>query len=470
MAKIEVKSILGSSQDNFLVFSNENYERPYVTFYFKLGQNPIGNLVINDVLNYDGYKKTISYSPDKMISDSSFRCTTDRTSNIFSLMECLRKNPIFYDITITADIPNVGMVLKAYIDSSTRYSISGGTILTIGGNYASYVPREPNKYVLLTNNGESQTVLEKYTIDDDISFNVTAPYEHLSFKDPFNVKLLAYHVEENIIVNEDIQNNSVTVFPTTLSKFDDTDISSYMYSYVGQKVNFLTHNFNRPYNYGEICGLSIMTDKPQVGLTKKYYTISGKFLEMDSGVMYQEVKEKRKDFYFTLDIENVETHTNKQVGYVEVVGIYNGAEITNVVRYNVIPKCNNNNEIFFVNEVGGIDSFNFLGERTLGTKIKDQTTYMKNPTRAYSYVKELEVINKKRNEIEHTLKTSIVGADTAVWLNELSKSKYPFLYIGKDNIKFERIVITEMNITVSDRDNVFEIELTYQDGDNNINY
>ena len=35
MAKIEVTKFVGSSQDNFLVFSNANYEKPDVTFYFK---------------------------------------------------------------------------------------------------------------------------------------------------------------------------------------------------------------------------------------------------------------------------------------------------------------------------------------------------------------------------------------------------------------------------------------------------
>lgn len=470
MAKTEVKSILGNSQDNFLVFANDNYERPYVTFTFKTGQNPIGEIVIKDALKYDGYKKTVEYAPDKTITDSSFRCTSDRISNTFSLMECLRKNPIFYDIAIISDIQNVGMVLRAYIDSSTRYSITSGAILNIGGNYASYVPKEPNKYVLLLANGENQTVLEKYTIDDDISFNVTAPYEHLSFKDPFGVKMLAYHVESNIIIDENIANNTVTVFPTTLSKFDDTDLSVYNYTQSGQKVNFLTHNFNRHYNYGEVCALSLMTDKVNVGITKKYYTVSGKYLSQDSGVDYKESNTLRQDFYFTLDLENVERTTNKQVGYVEVVATYNGEEITNPVKYNIIPKCNRNNEIFFVNEVGGIDEFNFLGERVYQTKIDDQTTYKINPTRSYNYIKELEVVNKKRNEVEHHLKSSIVDTDTARWLNELSKSKYPFLYVGRNDIKFERIIITEMNITISDRQNTFEVELIYQDGDNFIKY
>ena len=54
MAKIEVNKYLGSSQDNFLVFSNSDYERPYVTFYFTTGGGS-GEIIIKDALDEDGY-------------------------------------------------------------------------------------------------------------------------------------------------------------------------------------------------------------------------------------------------------------------------------------------------------------------------------------------------------------------------------------------------------------------------------
>ena len=456
MAKIEVNKYLGSSQDNFLVFSNSDYERPYVTFYFTSGGNPLGSIKINDALDEDGYTKTINYSPSEVISDSSFKCVTDRTANTFSFLECLKKNPIFYDITLVSDIPNVGIVIKAYIDSSTRYSIVAGSILTVGGTYSSWTPKEPNKFVLMENNGEKQIFLEKYTMADDVSFNVTAPYEHLSFKDPFQVKMMAYHIDNNNIVSDSIANSTVIVFPTTLMKFDDTDLGDY------NNNGFLTHNFNRSYNYGEICALSCMSDG-NPSITKKYYTNSGVFLSQDSDTLFTESLTNRKDFYFVCDIQSVENSYNKQVGYIEV-----SCGSGKPVIYTVEAKCNDNNEIFFVNEVGGIDSFNFLGEREFDAKINKQTTYFINPTRKYTSIKELEVIGQHKNKIEHTLKTTIVNSDTAKWLNEMQKSKYQFLYKTSGATRFERIVITEMSISVSDRNNTFEVSCTYQDGDNNI--
>ena len=467
MAKIEVNKFLASSKDNFLVFANDNYAKPMVTFYITSMGSGDGKIHIKDALNDDGFEKDITYSPNEIISDSTFKFTVgDNTANTFALLECLRKNSIFYDITLITDNPNY-IMLKAYIDSSTRYVITTDDDIVVGGNYISYIPKEPNKFVLMLNDGTNQVMLDKYTTASDVGFNVTAPYEHLSYKFPKNIKMAAYHIDNNNVIYDSIGNNDVYVLPTTLSKFGDVNYNDYFYTYDGQRVKFLTNNFYRYYNYGELCGLSILSDK-NCGIIKKYYTLSGKYLGMDSTYNDKETSNMRQDFYFELDISGIEASTNKQVGYVQVYGTHNGTEITYPIRFDMIPKCNDNNEIFFVNEIGGVDSFNFLGERKYKSKIKNQTTYMRNPTRAYGDTKELEIVGGKKNDIDHTLNTTIINKDTALWLNELSKSKYAFLYNPSDRSKFERIIVTDVDINISDRENVFEIELTYKNGDNNI--
>lgn len=467
MAKIEVNKFLASSKDNFLVFANDNYAKPMVTFYFTNRGTGDGKIHIKDALNDDGFDKVLVYSPREIISDSTFKFTVgDNTSNTFALLECLRKNSIFYDITLITDNPNY-IMLKAYIDSSTRYVIAADDDIVVGGTYISYVPKEPNKFVLMLNDGTNQVMLDKYTTASDVGFNVTAPYEHLSYKFPKNIKMACYHIDNNNVIYDSIGNNDVYVLPTTLSKFGDVNYNDYFYTYDGQRVKFLTNNSYRYYNYGELCGLSILSDK-NCGIIKKYYTLSGKYLGMDSTYNDKETSNMRQDFYFELDISGIEASTNKQVGYVQVYGTHNGTEITYPIRFDMIPKCNDNNEIFFVNEIGGVDSFNFLGERKYKSKIKNQTTYMRNPTRAYGDTKELEIVGGKKNDIDHTLNSTIIDKDTALWLNELSKSKYAFLYNPSDRSKFERIVVTDVDINISDRENVFEIELTYKNGDNNI--
>ena len=470
MSYIELDSgILGSSQDNFLVFKNNSGERPYVTFYVNSGQNPVGQITIKDALDDDGYNKVIKYSPSEIISDSSFKTIPgDKTATTFSFLECLRKNQLFFDIKLIQDIPNVGIVIRANIDSSTKYSIIGGSYFTVGGNYSSYVPAEPNKFVLLENTSDDQITLEKYAYSDTVSFNVTAPFEHLSFKDPFEMKLLGYRIENNSAYTETINNHILTVFPTTLNKFSDTKLIDFFTYQATTKADFLTNNMRRNYNYGEVVGLSVMTSLPSLTISKKYYTVSGVYLGEDSNVLYTESYKYRLDFYFSLDLEGVEASTNKQVGYVMVEALNGSDSLTNAIRYDIVPKCNKNNEIFFVNEVGGIDSFNFLGERIYDASIDDQSTYFRNPTGRWGKVKEIEIVGQKKNKVEHTLTTTIINSDTAKWLNEMNKSKYAFLFVNDSPTKFQKIIITDLDIKLSDRDNTFEISMTYQDSDNNV--
>lgn len=470
MAYIELDSgVLGSSLDNFLVFKNNSGERPYVTFYVNDSGNPVGQITIKDALDDDGYNKVIKYSPSETISDSSFKTIPgDKTATTFSFLECLRKNQLFFDIKLIQDIPNVGIVIRANIDSSTKYSIIGGSYFTVGGNYSSYVPSEPNKFVLLENTGDEQITLEKYAYSDTVSFNVTAPFEHLSFKDPFEMKLLGYRIENNSAYTETINNHNITVFPTTLNKFSNVRLIDFFTYQPENKADFLTNNMRRDYNYGEVVGLSVMTSLPSLTLSKKYYTVSGRYLGEDSNVLYTESYKYRLDFYFSLDLEGVEASTNKQVGYVLVEAMNGSDSLTNAIRYDIVPKCNQNNEIFFVNEVGGIDSFNFLGERVYNSSIDDQTTYFRNPTGKWGKIKEIEIVGQKKNKVEHTLTTTIINSETARWLNEMNKSKYAFLFVNDNPTKFQKIIITDLDIEISDRENTFEVEMTYQDSDNNI--
>ena len=468
MAFVEVQnSVVGSSVDNFLIFQNTSSDRPYVTFYFNNQGNPVGHIIVRDALDDDGFYKEIKYSPSEIISDSSFKTFPgNKEASTFSLLECLKKNQIFFDVTLKSGIPNVGILVMVGIDSSTRYSIVAGDYMTVGGTYSSYVPKLPNKFVVLENTSDGQIALEKYAYGSEVSFNVTSPFEHLTFKDPFKVSLLGYKIDDNNVVPEVINNNLLTVLPTTLSKFQEVNLDNYNYQGGGNKVNFLTNNFERSYNYGEIAALSILSPLPGIIIKKKYYTPSGVYLNFtDQNSLRHDALEGRHDFYFTCDLNACESITNRQVGYVEVIGYYNNQEITNPVRYKVEPKCNSNNVIFFMNEIGGVDSFNFLGEREYSSSIDDQTTYFRNPIRKQVTLKEIEIVGQKKNKIEHTLTTTIIDTRTAKWLNELKKSKYHFLF---DARTIQKIIVTDFNIELTDRDNTFELQLTYQDSDNNL--
>lgn len=473
MAKLETGTIVASSLDNFVVFSNDTFTKPYVIF--NIGQ-PNGNfqIKIEDANNKDGYKKVLTGEENGTITNSTFNTTGDQIQMALSLMECLKLNSIFNNVQLNIDREGSVSVF-AYIESSTQYKISiwpsSDKSVGISGTYANYGARKPNKFVLMENAGDLGNItMQKYSTAGDVSFNVTSPFTHMARKTPIRVNLMAYKVANNVSSLEPITNNTIYVLPTTLSKFQTVNYADYMmYNSLNNKVKFLTNLSNKHYNYGEKVGLSLLTDSNNAGVIKKYYSNSGQFLESNTDVEYVDRNEMRTDFYLSFDLDGVEKRNSIQVGFVDVIGMNGGVEVTEPVRYNVIPKCNENHEVFFVNEIGGIDSFNFLGEYIYDSKINSLTTYMINPTRPFEDTLELEHNQHKRNEVTKTLTTTIINGDTAKWLNELSKSKYTFKYLGPDNPKFKMLIVDTMNIQVSDRNSTFEITLEYHDADNTVN-
>lgn len=473
MSKVETNTIVASSLDNFVVFSNDTFTKPYVVF--SIGQ-PNGHfqIKIEDANNKDGYRKVLTGEENGTITNSTFNTTGDETQMALSLMECLKLNSIFNNIQLNIDREG-SISIFANIESSTQYRISiwpsSDKSVGISGTYANYGARKPNKFVLMENAGDLGNItMQKYSTAGDVSFNVTSPFTHMARKTPIRVNLMAYKVANNVSSLEPITNNTIYVLPTTLSKFQSVNYADYMmYNSLNNKVKFLTNLNNRHYNYGEKVGLSLLTDSNNASVIKKYYTNSGQFLESDTDIEYVERNEMRTDFYLSFDLDGVEKRNSIQVGFVDVIGMNGGVEVTEPVRYNVIPKCNENHEVFFVNEIGGIDSFNFLGEYIYDSKINSLTTYMINPTRPFEDTLELEYNQHKRNEVTKTLTTTIINGDTAKWLNELSKSKYTFKYLGPDNPKFKMLVVDTMNIQVSDRNSTFEITLEYHDADNAVN-
>ena len=471
MAKLETNTIVASSLDNFVVFSNDTFTKPYVVF--SIGQ-PNGHftITIEDANNKDGYKKVLTGEENGTITNSTFNTTGDETQVSLSLMECLKLNSIFNNVQLNIDREGSVSVF-AYIESSTQYKITiSDRSASVSGTYFNYGAKKPNKFVMMLYAGGDlgNITMQKYSTAGDVSFNVTSPFTHMARKTPIRVNLMAYKVANNVSSLEPITNSTIYVLPSTLSKFQQVNYADYMmYNSLNNKVKFLTNLNNRHYNYGEKVGLSLLTDSNNAGVIKKYYSNSGQFLESDTDIEYVERNEMRTDFYLSFDLDGVEKRNSKQVGFVDVIGMNGGVEVTESVRYTVIPKCDENHEVFFVNEIGGIDSFNFSGEYIYDSKINSLTTYMINPTRPFEDTLELEYNQHKRNEVTKTLTTTIINGDTAKWLNELSKSKYTFKYNGPNNPKFKMLIVDTMNIQVSDRNSTFEISLEYHDADNQVN-
>lgn len=454
--------ILASSLDNFMVLNTPTVQLPYVTFVIGTVSSDI-EIQIKERDNLYGYSKSLVGTAGGGTTDSTFN-----TSGLvlYNFYECLKLNSIFYKITISNN------TIKAYIDTSVAYQIAvtSGSGIVVGGTYASYSPSLPNKSCLVLQNADGDSIpMEKYHNAATVSFNLTSPFQKTNFKAPLEYNIIGYKVQNGQASNVTIPYNSITVMPTTLTKFQGVNYDDYLYKGTST-VKFLTTQMNRYYNYGEWVGLSILTDVTlsDPRLKKCFYTNSGVFLEEEWTTQMVEVNGKRIDIYDNFELSDIEYVHNKQVGYI-LVYAYNGmsTQLTEPIRFDVMPHCQGNNEIFFLNELGGVDSFNFTNTKQVEWKIGSQSMYSKTHTRQFTTLYDHEYVLNKDNKVSRTLSTNQISIDIAEWLNQLVKSKWTYKFLGMTNPRYKMIVVDKFDIQVNTNDDEFELSLEYHDADEN---
>ena len=293
------------------------------------------------------------------------------------------------------------------------------------------------------------------------------------FRTPLEYNVKAYTLTDGTAHSADTAPyDKVTIMPTTLTKFQSVNYNDYLYTGSG-KVKFLTTQYNRYYNYGEWVGFSFLSNTSNItpSLKKCFYTNSGVFLEEEWTTQYIEKNGKRYDIYDTFELNDIEAAYDKQVGYIMVyLTNGNGSDevLADPIRFDVIPHCDGNNEIFFLNELGGIDSFNFTSTKQITRSIGSQTTYNVNHIKPFERVLEHQYVNSKVNKVVTTLSTNQLGQDIASWLNQLVKSKYVFKFLGVMSPMYKMIVVDKFDVQTNTADSEFELTLEYRDADNEI--
>lgn len=463
-----MEKIIASSLDNFITVTAPSATTlPYVTFTFSDPLAPAVTITIENANDSTSYRKELVGTTNGATTSASW-CTSGKA--IYSLYECLRKNSIFYNITIEN-----ANTIKAFIDSNITYTIvASNTSVSIGGNFFNYTSNALTKSVIMLQGtiGDEQAIinLEKNHIKQTVSFNISSPFSTMTSKVPVSFDVNGYALVNGIPRDLNFGFDSVVVMPTTLSKFDYVDYNDYFYvndsHYTPKK--WLTNNTVRDYNYDEVVGLSFLTNADIVAY-KSYYSKDDELLYTEAHHLLRNVNNYRTDIYFKLAVEEVEITSGKQVGYVLVDAMNLGVHVSNSIRFNIMPKCSDNNEIFFLNELGGIDSFNFLGKRVDDYSIKEASTYFANHVKEYDDEFEMEKISTKKHQHSIKLSSTMLDYETAKWLNEMAKSKYVFEF---DNIipHFLDIVIDKFDIDVNSEDDEYEVEMTYHKADNKVNF
>ena len=464
--------IVASSLDNFvLVTSSTNNITPYVTFSFSGSVASNVTISIADANDTTGYSKRLVGTSG---GDSTSTSWNTDGSSIYSFLECLRQNNIFYNITLQNST-----TIKAYIDSSTKYTItSSSPTVAVGGNYSSYNPSKFTKSVIMLqgeiDGSEKNISMEKYHKERTVSFNITSPFSKMAHKQPIIMNISGYSMIDGTPSGFTLPFDSVMIMPTTIDKFGYVDYDEYTYTGTlgrpGDYKKFLTNNFNRYYNYDELIGLSVFaTNLDYVTLKKDYYTTGGLLIASKHSNMLTERNGIKFDLYDNLEIDKVEMEVGKQVGYVKVAACaINQSRLTDYITYTVRPKCHSNNEIFFVNELGGIDSFNFVAEKVDSYQIDDLKTYNVNHTREFGDTYQWQMVANKKNKQVIRISTSQISKETALWLNELAKSKYTFKFLGLDTPNFKIVIIDKFDIEVSSNSDEFELSLEYHTSDKEV--
>ena len=469
MAKKETQPVILSSVDNYVIFDNTQYQNPpYVDFTIgtRAGAAPTVIITISDGTDED---IVLTGSGTASVTQSTFCTSGSGQMVMLSLFQCLRKNTsLFYDVLLYMGAN--GNVIRAGIERSKQYTITSSDtdIVSVSGTYSTWSPYDC-EHQLYINSSDGAVVLEKKLNVQDISFNITSPFRHLS-KTPLRINMIGMYNHGRYTETMPLNNNLVYILPATANRFYEFNYTDYYIESSGyDKKDFLTTNFSRKYNYNEAYCLSALINPSRslnhIKLVKKYYTNSGMFLTSDEGQIYREKNSIRVDFYDVADLFSVEAEYNHQVGYFTVEAYDGDSAITNPVRFTVDAKCEDNDVIMFVNAIGGLDSFNFNSYKTHNTSVKERITYNKTLNDYYGDTKEYERVWGSQIDDTYTVGSRNLDSDTVNWLGEMQRSRYTFKFEYNNAPEYTIVIIDDMELTAGDSMSLSDVEMTYHYSD-----
>lgn len=473
---------LASSKPNLIRLYNDQYgQSPYIEI--SLNGTPSDTTVTAKAMA-DEFELVITGSMDGKVTATSFNTRNDSNNNpILSLAEALKKNvALFYDVTVTKT-NNVWKV-KAYYDSSMNYTFSVGSGLSISGDYMGrYIPIV--KYILnyKVNDGESQFDAEKHTNQESLTYNISNPFANTMGKFPVKFNLSGYKtystssgIDRTMPLGDFAED--YIVMPTTCGQFYDLDYSKYFISRnTNKKGYFLTTATEREIGYDEYVAMSVICDDTvNLKMRAMYYTPSGQFIssftEADlkqKGGYISETVNGRTDIYFNPCISEIETISGKVVGYCEIVVMNGTNEVSNRMRLRVNGRCKKLNTLYFINKIGGVDWYSFMGSVENEVSIDDNETYTSNYIAPYTHMtKHKTNVRYKTMEKMVTLNSDKISNAEALWLEELASSKYVFIRTNDKTYPFTEVVVDSCDIDTDSNEKYAEVSVTYYVGDKDI--
>lgn len=159
-----------------------------------------------------------------------------------------------------------------------------------------------------------------------------------------------------------------------------------------------------------------------------------------------------------LDIDG--TIEGKKVGYIEICLCRAGEQISEPLKFTILPECLYKVKDFaFLNSLGGWSSFSFSGVES--TDFKTSTNVIsKTQTPNHSISSEIESVYSKEVKEQYTAQTVPINVTVVNWLKELSTS------IAVYELSTKRyIIVDDLQIKPNSKDELFRLEMKYHYSD-----
>lgn len=438
----------------------------------------IGEPVTIEVIRDGEMIQEIRGSRGAAVTATSFNTATVDDA-VLSLADALRSNDIFSNVRVKKNEAGECRGVWADVETAHGYEFhrrESSAMMAVGGTgYRKAVSLTSTTLTYEIEDGEraggSKVITQQKTVDGDALFDITAPFAYDTRLYPVTMTLSASQKTGNKYKTVALAETDYTVMPATAERYEEIDYAAY--TVPGDRdadysIRWLTTNTQRRYNQGEVVALSSLGAGPLTPYAV-FRSASGAFL-------YEMIPEYRvvtvagrSDYMMRFDLDAVGELTGEVVDAVEVhLRDYNGKTVTaEPVVYRSRRRCQKPAELFFVNKLGGLDSFADFASYRVESDVADVDTYMVNQmedweTLGAGGIACYEMVHTKRNEQQQVLTTYAEDAATCDWLGELQRSKYVFARLdgdGLDTMRFQQVIVDGMGITTRSRERSSEIEV-----------
>lgn len=337
------------------------------------------------------------------------------------------------------------------------------------GSLGSFSSTNFRSIDLILSSSKFNTVLRKTYLqgkDEEVTFNTRNLLSNMNLtKNLISKPIITSQliVESNVgseVILDTQELGSIIWLPNNPNELYNFDYSDYYVENGDREQKFLTLSPKTKYKKGGIFGFSFLTTTTnpssyKLKISKKnwnknflgssVYTYSQLSLGID-GVGFADFDSNRLDFYISLP--------DSDVRFMDVE-VYNGSKkVSETKTIELYNSCNNFDTIFFLNKIGGIDSFErFSGiERT--KEISDNQTY-------YGNYKGVRNTAYKVSSYSTTYKTELMNNEECEWLFDLGQSYYTF-FTNMTTKTFTPFIITKIQdftYSTGDSGKIFKITI-----------